>query len=130
MKPGARWVSGILAVVAMVAMAMPGAAIAQQKKLVLWTHWDQNPEFNRWYETKGKEFAKKSGYDVEVITIPYQGYDKHLALIWHGAAIGDAKLWYDQARNTFSLLVALEISMPEPSAEQLSEVVGVDVGMR
>jgi multiple sugar transport system substrate-binding protein len=82
MKPGARWVSGILAVVAMVAMAMPGAAIAQQKKLVLWTHWDQNPEFNKWYETKGKEFAKKSGYEVEVVTVPYQGYEaKYLAAL-------------------------------------------------
>ncbi len=53
---------------------------AQQKKLVFWTHWEQNPEFNKWYETKGKEFAKKTGYEVEVVTIPYQGYEaKYLA---------------------------------------------------
>jgi IS605 OrfB family transposase len=63
-------------------------------------------------------------------TIPYKGYDKHLALIRHGASIGDAKLWYDKARKTFYLLVSLEISMPEPTSEQLSEVVGVDVGIR
>jgi multiple sugar transport system substrate-binding protein len=53
---------------------------AQQKKVVFWTHWEQNPEFNKWYETKGKEFAKKTGYEVEVVTIPYQGYEaKYLA---------------------------------------------------
>jgi len=53
---------------------------AQQKKLIYWTHWDQNPEFNSWYATRGKEFAKKTGYEVEVVTIPYVGYEaKYLA---------------------------------------------------
>jgi ABC-type glycerol-3-phosphate transport system substrate-binding protein len=56
-----------------VAATFPNASSAQQKKLVLWTHWDQNPDFNRWYAEKGKEFAKKTGYEVEVVTIPYQG---------------------------------------------------------
>lgn len=57
-----------------------GEAWAQQKKLVFWTMWDQNPEFNKWYETRGKEFAKKTGYEVEVVTVPYQGYEaKYLA---------------------------------------------------
>ena len=64
------------------------------------------------------------------IAIPYQGYDEHIALIGHGASIGDAKLWYDQARKTFYLLVSLEINIPEPTCGQLSEVVGVDVGIR
>ncbi len=69
----------ILATV-MVAVAIPNASFAQQKKLVLWTHWEQNPDFNKWYVTKGKEFAKKTGYEVEVVTIPYQGYEaKYLA---------------------------------------------------
>jgi putative transposase len=63
-------------------------------------------------------------------TIPYQGYDEHTALIRHGASIGDAKLWYDKARNTFYLLVSLEIDVPEPTCEHLNEVVGVDVGIR
>ena len=63
-------------------------------------------------------------------TIPYQGYDKHLALIRRGASIGDAKLWYDKARKTFYLLVSLEIDVPEPTCGQLREVVGVDVGIR
>src|SRR5262245_29453227 len=70
---------GMLAT-AMIALAMPNASFAQQKKLVLWTHWEQNPDFNKWYEAKGTEFAKKSGYEVEVVTIPYQGYEaKYLA---------------------------------------------------
>jgi IS605 OrfB family transposase len=64
------------------------------------------------------------------VVIPYQGYDEHLALIRHGASIGDAKLWYDQPKHTFYLLVSLEISVPEPTCEQFDEVVGVDVGIR
>jgi multiple sugar transport system substrate-binding protein len=71
-------VVGALAVA--IALVAPGAA--QSKKLVFWTHWEQNPEFNKWYETKGKEFAQKSGYEVEVVTIPYQGYEaKYLAAL-------------------------------------------------
>ena len=64
------------------------------------------------------------------VSIPYQGYNEHCALIRQGANIGDAKLWYDKARKTFYLLVALEIDVPDPTCEQLSEVVGVDVGLR
>jgi putative transposase len=63
-------------------------------------------------------------------SIPYQGYNKHLALIQQGASIGDAKLWYNQARKTFYLLVSLEIEMSEPTSEHLTETVGVDVGIR
>ena len=39
----------------------PPTAWTQPKKLVFWTHWEQNPEFNKWYETKGKEFAQEVG---------------------------------------------------------------------
>src|SRR5215469_9126114 len=63
-------------------------------------------------------------------SIPYQGYDEHLALIRQGASIGDAKLWYDKPKKTFYLLVSLEIDVPETTCEQLREVVGVDVGIR
>jgi putative transposase len=42
------------------------------------------------------------------ISVPYQGYEKHVALIRQGATIGDAKLWYDKVRKTFYLLVSLE----------------------
>ncbi len=63
-------------------------------------------------------------------SIPYQGYDRHTTLIRHGADIGDAKLWYDKAKKTFYLLVSLEIDVPELPCEQLTETVGVDVGIR
>ena len=64
------------------------------------------------------------------ISIPYQGYDKHLALIRQGVSIGDARLWYDKTRKTFYLLVSLEIEVSEPACNQFTEVVGVDVGIR
>jgi putative transposase len=64
------------------------------------------------------------------ISIPYQGYDEHLALIRHGASVGDAKPWYDKSKKCFYLLVSLEVGVPEPTCEHLSEVVGVDVGIR
>jgi hypothetical protein len=64
------------------------------------------------------------------ISIPYQGYNKHLALIREGATIGDAKLWYDASKKRFYLLVSLTISMPDPTPRHLPEVVGVDVGIR
>ena len=64
------------------------------------------------------------------ISISYQGYDEHIALIRQGASIGDAKLWYDVPKKCFYLLVSLEIDVPEPTCEQVDEVVGVDVGIR
>src|SRR5687767_15921009 len=65
-----------------VATALAAPGVAQSKKLVYWTHWEQNPEFNKWYEVKSKEFAKRSGYEVEVVVIPYQGYEaKYLAAL-------------------------------------------------
>jgi putative transposase len=64
------------------------------------------------------------------ISIPYQGYDKHIALTRAGATIGDAKLWYDRQKKTFYLLVSLSIDVAEPTYEQFKEVVGVDAGIR
>src|SRR6266705_6630271 len=72
----------VLAAAVLLTTALAERTPAQAKKLVYWTHWEQNPEFNRWYETKGTEFAKKNGYEVEVVTIPYQGYEaKYLAAL-------------------------------------------------
>ena len=65
----------VILVLAVTALVLAGPAAAQQKKLVYWTHWEQNPDFNKWFETKGKEFAKKTGFEVKVVTIPYQGYE-------------------------------------------------------
>jgi len=64
------------------------------------------------------------------VSLPYHGYDKHLALIRAGATIGDAKLCYDRQKKTFYLLVSLSIDVAEPTCEQFTEVVGVDVGIR
>ncbi len=74
------WLAAAILLAALILGGTSQQALAQQKKLVYWTNWDQNPEFNNWYATKGKEFAKKTGYEVEVVTIPYQGYEaKYLA---------------------------------------------------
>jgi len=64
------------------------------------------------------------------ISIPYHGYDQHIARLRAGARIGDAKLWYDKPKKTFSLLVSLTIEKPDPTPESFTEVVGVDVGIR
>src|SRR5215470_226118 len=64
------------------------------------------------------------------ISLPYQGYEKHIALIRQGATIGDAKLWYDRPKKQFYLLVSLTIDLPEPTCEHFTEVIGVDVGIR
>jgi putative transposase len=64
------------------------------------------------------------------ISIAYQGYEKHVALMRQGATIGDAKLWYDRPKNQFYLLVSLTIDLPEPTCEHFTEVIGVDVGIR
>src|SRR5262245_31802956 len=73
-----------LATAAALALSVAGVvpAGAQAKKLVFWTHWEQNPEFNKYYETRGKDFAQKHGYEVQVVTVPYQGYEaKYLAAL-------------------------------------------------
>src|SRR5215472_7898930 len=51
------------------------------------------------------------------ISLPYQGYDQHTALIREGATIGDAKLWYDRPKKQFYLLVSLSIDVAEPTYE-------------
>jgi len=76
------WLSLALAAVVGAATVAAPPAPAQTKKLVYWTHWDQQPDFNKWYTEKGKEFTKKTGYEIEVVTVPYQGYEaKYLAAL-------------------------------------------------
>src|SRR5437867_3767690 len=73
--------TAVMATVLFLTMA-PSPGWAQAKKLVFWTHWEQNPEFNKFYETRGKDFAQKHGYEVQVVTVPYQGYEaKYLAAL-------------------------------------------------
>lgn len=82
------------------------------------------------------DYSFKPGQQVSVLTldgrviVPYTGYDKHVALVRHGASIGAAKLWYDKPRKQFYLLVSLEIEVAEPTPQSHTGVVGVDVGMR
>jgi len=64
------------------------------------------------------------------ISLPYQGYHEHMALIRQGASIGDAKLWYDKPKKSFYLLVSLAVEVSDPTPVDLQEVVGVDVGIR
>jgi IS605 OrfB family transposase len=84
----------------------------------------------------GKDYTFKKDNYVSVLTlegrviVPYTGYDKHIALIQRGAEIGAAKLWYDKSKKQFYLLVSLEIERPDPTPEDHSRVVGVDVGLR
>jgi ABC-type glycerol-3-phosphate transport system substrate-binding protein len=84
------FIIGMTLAVTMLALALPGQGLAQQKKLVYWTNLEQHPHFNKWYETKGKEFAQKTGYGVEVVVIPYQGYEaKYLAAFMGKAGAPD-----------------------------------------
>ena len=62
--------------------------------------------------------------------MPYRGYERPVALIQHGAHIGAAKLWDDQSRQQFSLLVRLDVEVVDPSPETHRQIVGVDVGQR
>jgi IS605 OrfB family transposase len=64
------------------------------------------------------------------VVVSYTGYDKHVALIEGGARIGTAKLWYDQSKKRFYLLVSLEVEVAEPTPESHQHLVGVDVGQR
>ncbi len=84
----------------------------------------------------GHDYSFRTGQEVSLLTlqgrlhIPYQGYDKHVALIQAGAIIGGAKLWYDSARKRFYLLVSLTIQMPDPLPTAQRQILGVDVGQR
>src|SRR5262249_5337228 len=84
----------------------------------------------------GKDYSFKRDRRVSVLTldgrvvVPYTGYNKHTTLIQEGAEIGAALLWYDKPKKQFYLLVSLSIETADPTPEQQSKVVGVDVGVR
>src|SRR5258708_33034259 len=86
--------------------------------------------------TYERDYTFKSQQQVSLntlegrITLSYQGYEKHMALLHHGASIGDAKLWYDHHKKRFYLLVSLEVEVADPTFESHKDVVGVDVGIR
>jgi putative transposase len=83
-----------------------------------------------------RDYSLKPGAQVSILTlagrvvVPYTGYCEHTALLQQGASIGAAKLWYDQPKKQFYLLVSLEVEVSDPTPETQTSVVGVDVGMR
>jgi putative transposase len=84
----------------------------------------------------GRDYSLKEGQRVSLLTsigrliLPYQGYQKHIALLHTGATIGAAKLWHDQGKHRFYLLIALEVECPDPTPETARRIVGIDVGQR
>jgi len=84
----------------------------------------------------GHDYGFKVDQQVSILTlngrviVPYTGYDRHVALIQHGARIGAAKLWYDKPHKAFYLLVSLEMDVADPIPERHQRIVGVDVGQR
>ena len=84
----------------------------------------------------GKDYSFKRDAHVSLLTlegrvsIPYTGYNKHVALIEHGAEIGAAQLWYDKPKKVFYLIVSLEVETLDPTPDMHKQVVGVDVGIR
>src|SRR6266849_7515366 len=85
--------------------------------------------YERDYTFKAKQQVSLNTLEGR-ITLSYQGYEKHVALLHHGASIGDAKLWYDQHKKRFYLLVSLEVEVADPTFESHKDTVGVDVGIR
>ncbi|HEY7346836.1 MAG TPA: transposase [Ktedonobacterales bacterium] len=84
----------------------------------------------------GHDYSFRTGQEVSILTltgrvrVPYQGWNRHVTLLGHGAIIGGAKLWYDRARKRFYLLVSLTIQTPDPLPTQARQIIGVDVGQR
>jgi putative transposase len=84
----------------------------------------------------GHDYGFKTENRVSILTlsgrviVPYRGYSEHRALLQHGASIGAAKLWYDQPKKQFYLLVSLEVEVADPLPDAHTGVVGVDVGVR
>jgi ABC-type glycerol-3-phosphate transport system substrate-binding protein len=73
----------VLLIGLLIGILSPMPAPAQAKKLVYWSLWgDQNPVFVKWYEVRAKDFARKTGYSVEAVFIPYLSYEaKYLAAL-------------------------------------------------
>src|SRR5262249_19243004 len=44
--------------------------------------------------------------------------------------IGSAKLWYDQQKKRFYLLVSLKLTLSDPQEDGFQQTVGIDVGQR
>jgi putative transposase len=84
----------------------------------------------------GYDYGFKPEQQVSIRTlerrmiIPYQGYEKHVALIRQGTTCKVARLWYDKRCQLFYLLIALELDIVDPTPDIQRSIVGVDVGQR
>jgi putative transposase len=84
----------------------------------------------------GKDYGFKVNQQVSLLTlngrvvVSYQGYDEQSKFLKEGAEIGTAKLWYDTPHKRYFLLVSFEVERPDPTPEQHTQVIGVDVGVR
>jgi hypothetical protein len=83
-----------------------------------------------------RDYSLKEEAQVSILTlsgrviVAYTGYSKHRAAVAAGAHIGAAKLWYDKPHKQFYLLVTLEVAVRDPTPQDHTHVVGVDVGQR
>ncbi len=84
----------------------------------------------------GKDYGLKVNQQVSILTldgrvvVSYQGYDEHVKMLQNGSEIGTAKLWYDQPRKQYFLLVSFEVERPDPTPQQHTQIIGIDVGVR
>ena len=84
----------------------------------------------------GRDYSLREGRQMSLLTlqgrihVPYQGSNRHVALLQEGATFGAAKLWYDRGKQRFFLLVALTIQTPDPTPVPQHQIVGIDVGSR
>jgi IS605 OrfB family transposase len=84
----------------------------------------------------GRDYGFKRDQHVSLltlngrITLRYQGYSRHVALIHQGVNLGEAKLWYDKRHRQYYLLVSLKLEIADPSQDIQQTVIGVDVGQR
>ena len=84
----------------------------------------------------GYDYGFKSEQQVSIRTLerriimPYQGFEKHIALIRQGGTLKAARLWYDKPHKQFYLLVALELDILNPAPDVQQPIVGIDVGQR
>ena len=123
----------------------------------LWTKWHRNAEARAAGFTKrrfkgldkapkyasptvtyvfGHDYSFKTEQRVSLLTlagriaVPYQGWNRHVTLVLKTAETGGAKLWYDQSKKRFYLLVTLSIETADPMPDAYRQVVGIDVGQR
>jgi len=81
-----------------------------------------------------RDYSLKESQQVSILTLggrlvlPYTGYLKHVALLERGARIGAAKLWCDQSKKRFYVLISLEVEVADPTPQTHQRVIGLDNG--